>query len=292
MMSPRALEREAKILARQLFKQKAWLERQSGLLDSSVADEKNDWKVVSSKTRNKKRGVPVSGVLIKAMQAHNWLNNDPSGALRLSAAGVKKLIKPGGEQEFAAQHQQRQSRIIKDNEGVTVSVLSNETESPLGWMRVRKDKTGKPLLSEEQFEAGERIRREFTMAQMSARVTSDWEFSNPGGRKNASRAEGAMEISERALAAKQRFFAALDYLGPELAGIVFEVCCMASGLEAAERQFGWPRRSAKLVLQIALAKLSEHYGLVQTGPKLSRPGSIKHWGEEGFRPSIPPVEPA
>jgi len=130
------------------------------------------------------------------------------------------------------------------------------------------------------------------MAQMSARVTSSWEFSSPGGRKNASRAEGSMEISERALAAKQRFFAALDCLGPELAGIVFEVCCMASGLEAAERQFGWPRRSAKLVLQIALAKLSEHYGLVQTGPKLSHAGSVKHWGGEGFRPSIPPVEPA
>lgn len=28
-----------------------------------------------------------------------------------------------------------------------------------------------------------------------------------------------------------------DHLGPELSGTVYEICCLASGLEAAERQF-------------------------------------------------------
>jgi len=291
-MSPHAFEREAKILARQLLKQKAWLECRSALPGNGLAGEKTNWCVVSPNNKRKKPGAVISTALVEAMQLKNWLNSDPSGAIRLSAAGIEKLLSANAKQEFAAQHQQRQTRVIKDQQGLTVSVVSNETESPLGWMRVRKDKTGKPLLSNEQFEAGERIRREFTLAQMSARVTSSWDFTGPAGRKNVSRAENSMEISERALAAKQRFFAALDYLGPELANIVFEVCCLASGLESAERQFGWPRRSAKLVLQIALTKLSEHYGLVRPDAKPPHCAAIQHWGKEGFRPRIPPSEPA
>jgi len=296
MLSPRELEREAKIIAHQLFRQKAWIENRSKLTGGSPpVGEKDNWIIVSSKTQRKRKGRAVSAVLIKAMRDQCWLSSDPTGALRLSAAGLEKFIDPAmshnKDHNLAAAHQDRQSRIIKDPQGITVSVQSNETESPLGWMRARKDKSGKPLLSPEQFAAGERIRQDFTMAQMSARVTSSWEFTNPIGQKVNSQAEGSLEVSERALAAKQRFFAAIDYLGPEMSGIIYEVCCMASGLEAAERQLGWPRRSAKLVLTIALAKLCEHYGLVRSDKKQDRPAAIQHWGRQGYRPCIPPAQP-
>ena len=143
MLSPRALEREAKIVARRLFRQKAWLERRGNLRDASPVDEKNSWVVVSAKTRRKSKAGLLSGALVKAMQSESWLNTDPTGALRLSAAGLEKFINPdvsingsaGTFQGFSEQHQQRQSRIIKDPQGATISVVANETESPLGWMR-------------------------------------------------------------------------------------------------------------------------------------------------------------
>jgi len=284
-LSPRELEREAKIIARRLVKKKAWLE---GLTDSSGG--KQSWIIVSEKTVRKSKIMPLCSDLVRAMQAACWLASDPSGCLRLSAAGAEKLVNAADGERFLAQHQTRQQRIIKDHYGRTISVMSNETESPLGWMRARKDRTGKPLLSQEQYEAGERIRQDFTLAQMSQRVTASWEFSSPAGGKRLRRDAGAMEVSERAMAAKDRFFAALDCLGPEMSGVVYEVCCLASGLEAAEREFNWPRRSAKLVLQIALGKLSEHYGFVQPQSGVQRSGFIRKWGRDGYRPVIPPAQ--
>ncbi len=285
MLSSRQLEREAKIIARRLVKQKAWLENRAGFREGQ-----KEWVFVSAKTSKKSKPIPLCSEVISGMTVACWLISDLSGSLRLSAVGAEKLLNAKDGERFVAQHQNRQPRIIKDQQGRTISVISNEAESPLGWMRARKDKAGNPLLSHEQFEAGERIRRDFTQAQMSPRVTASWEFSAPAGGKRSARAEGAIEISERAMAAKERLFAALDCLGPQMSGVVFEVCCLASGLEAAERQFNWPRRSAKLVLQIALGKLSEHYGLVQPEKDLQRPGFIRQWGSKGYRPVIPPVE--
>jgi hypothetical protein len=73
------------------------------------------------------------------------------------------------------------------------------------------------------------------------------------------------------LAAKQRFAHALRAAGPGLQDILIDVCCHLTGLEDAERQRGWPQRSAKIVLQIALDRLAHHYGIapvIGTGSRL------------------------
>jgi hypothetical protein len=43
-----------------------------------------------------------------------------------------------------------------------------------------------------------------------------------------------MEMSDTALAARDSFTRALDATGPELAGILVEVCCFLHGIEQAE----------------------------------------------------------
>lgn len=139
-------------------------------------------------------------------------------------------------------------------------VLVNEGESPLGWLRRRKGAGGKPLIGEAEFEAGERLRRDFTLGRMAARVTADWALAlAPGGGPRSAR--DPANASDTALAARERLARALAAVGPGLAEPLYYLCCELEGLEAVERRFGWPPRSGKVVLQIALARLAKHYGV-------------------------------
>jgi hypothetical protein len=61
---------------------------------------------------------------------------------------------------FRHQHQLRATRT-REVDGTRKPVLVNETESPLGWLKSRKDRNGRALISEEQFEAGERLRADY-----------------------------------------------------------------------------------------------------------------------------------
>lgn len=94
-------------------------------------------------------------------------------------------------------------------------------------------------------------------------------------------------MQDRVVAAQERVRRALAAVGPELSGILIDVCCHLKGLEDAERLAGWPRRAGKTVLQLALQSLARHYGLVRDGPAaaVSQPARVRHWGAPGYRPA-------
>jgi hypothetical protein len=83
----------------------------------------------------------------------------------------------------------------------------------------------------------------------------------------------------------------MDAVGPELSSILMHVCCMAAGLEQAERVLDLPQRSGKAVLGLALTALARHYGLLEgQGRDLNR--GVSQWGLEGYRPAVPALEEA
>ena len=89
------------------------------------------------------------------------------------------------------------------------------------------------------------------------------------------------------VAANERVTRALTAVGPELAGVLIDVCCELKGLEEAERNQGWPQRAGKVVLQIALTRLARHYGLAVADESYRRGRrSIRHWGSEDYRPTL------
>ena len=170
-----------------------------------------------------------------------------------------------------ARHLDLATREMMTDEGLA-RVLVNDSESPLAWLARRKGRDGRMMISAEQFLAGERLRAEFTRAQMSPRVTSSWEA--PSGKSSGG--GGAGEMTDLIVASRQRMQQAMTACGPEFSGLLMDVCCFLRGLEDVERERGWPPRSAKVVLQLALDKLARHYGL-SCEARGREAGTIRSW---------------
>ena len=96
------------------------------------------------------------------------------------------------------------------------------------------------------------------------------------------------KMTDAVVAARQRVDRALRAVGPELAGVLLDFCCFLKGIEEIERERAWPVRSAKLVLRLGLASLARHYGLSETAEADASRGRARHWGGEGYRPTIKP----
>lgn len=146
-------------------------------------------------------------------------------------------------------------RPTVDPDGIAVVVAQNDAESPLAWLHRRRGRDGAPLIDAAQFEAGERLRADFTRARMGG-LTSNWR----GGERVSGGRFAAEDLGAAGLAARRRVEAALAAVGPGLDGILLDVCCFLKGLEQIEMERCLPPRAAKVVLKIALDQLAAHYG--------------------------------
>jgi len=131
------------------------------------------------------------------------------------------------------------------------SVTVNLAESPLGWLHARGH------LSDRQFDAGEKLRSDWERANLAPNITMRWTAAPARGSRRA--LAETLTPSERQIVAKQRFDEAITYLGGDLSDIAWRIICGGEGVPAAEKNMGWPARSGKLVLKIALDRLSDYY---------------------------------
>ena len=210
----------------------------------------------------------IAGELFEAFLKRGWIaRGAEENSFVLAEAGLFWLRRAfADDNPYAAQHRlTREAEIAGPGGAVTVTV--NDGESPLGWLFRRRGTDGRPLILQHQFDAGERLRADFTLAQLAPRLGVDLTAPVVAGRRGAK----AHDMPDTVLAAKQRFSRALAAVGPGLSDILIDICCHLIGLEAAERQKGWPARAGKVVLGIALDRLAAHYGLgvaVGTGSRL------------------------
>jgi len=213
-----------------------------------------------------------------------WEHEGAERRLALTDAGrahLRRLSAPDVDQAepFRAQHA---SYALRQLEKGARPALVNEAESPLAWLARRKDRDGRSFLDAAQLEGGERFRRDIEQAQLLQRVTANWEASINAARRGAD----AGAVSEVAIDARGRLARAFDSVGPEMAGLVTDVCGYLKGLEIVESERGWPPRSAKVVLRIALDRLARHYGLAVEARGRDRAESLLHWGAEDYRPRM------
>jgi hypothetical protein len=187
-----------------------------------------------------------------------------------------------GATDFHSQHGvtragNEQARIAPD------ALLVNESESPLAWLARRKDTSGKPMIDRAQFAAGERLRADFTRAAMTPRTGANFAAPVTHGRRSGS--DNGMNFSDLVIAAKERVNLALDSVGPEFSGLLLDVCCFLKGLETVERERGWPRRTSKVVLGLALDRLARHYNIAEKISGRSR-APLRAWQAEDARPTM------
>lgn len=129
------------------------------------------------------------------------------------------------------------------------SVTVNLAESPLTWLHSRGH------LSERQFDAGERLRADWEFAQLAPGTTMRWDVVRIKG----SGGDRGLNATERQIAAKARFDGAVAAAGPGLADVLWRVVCAGESLPDAEKALGWPVRSGKLVLRLALDRVADFY---------------------------------
>lgn len=149
---------------------------------------------------------------------------------------------PAGVERHKARNAGRRARRV---------ARVNLDESPLSWLFARD------LISARQFDAGEALRRDYEMAGGAPSITMGWDRLATG-RVDGGGAAG-LTASERQVAAKRRFDDAMAALGSGLSDIAWRVLCAGEAIGAAEKGLGWPTRSAKLVLTLALDRLADFY---------------------------------
>lgn len=205
--------------------------------------------------------------------------------MALTGAGEDWLKRAMCESEmpFAAQHGEHVRMSIETEDGHCRPVTVNASESPLSGLRRLKGKDGRPFLDTALFEAGERLRADFTRGQLQPRISANWEASVAGGGRGAN---GIADLSDSALAARMRVEKALAAVGPELSGILVDVCCFLKGFEAVERERQWPVRSAKLMLKTALSVLDRHYRPERDAVRQAHIRRNHRWGADGYKPVL------
>ena len=226
-------------------------------------------------------------VLVGNLIARDLLRRDGEGVV-LTAAGRAFLRRRLSQADgFALQHRTLETAILEGGPSGRRSATRNVDESPLSRLRRAKGRDGRPFIGDAEFAAGERLRADFTRGRLMPRVTANWSSAIAGGRRDAG---GMADITDSALAARQRIERILDAVGPDFAGLLVDFCCFLKGIEEIERERQWPARSAKLVLRLGLASLARHYGLSPDARGSRGAGKVRHWGTDDYRPVVDPGE--
>ncbi|HWD12958.1 DUF6456 domain-containing protein [Pseudochrobactrum sp. sp1633] len=245
---------------------------------SPESDSENDHIFLTSEAGGT---IAVDGQIMPKLLRAGYILPE-AGKVKISASG-RQLLQALKNTDVPEQplHNIEQRPASEDTQPQLVMV--NSAESSLAMLYRINKQTGRRFLTDEEFQAGERLRADFTRGNMLPRITANWE-ANVAKRFRGERGAAA-ELSDHALDCRDRVEKALKAVGPELSGVLLDICCFLKGLELVERERSWPARSAKMLLKAALSILHRHYTGGRKPDKDSAPNRL-YWGAPDYRPPL------
>ena len=224
------------------------------------------------------RGRRVPSVMVRALVSSGALASGAGGIVRTPAgtARLRRLLAAGteaagteaagGSGAAAGDAHTGQQRdvgpgTVLQPDGTREDVTVNHAESALARL-ARRRVDGAPFLHPELLEAGRRLQSDFERAGLRQRVTARWDAVGGGSRRGDG--GGRAEIADSAIAARDRWNRAVSALGDELGPATVDLVCFDKGLTDIERERGWPKRSAKMMLRAGLEQLALHYRAPRT----------------------------
>src|SRR5262249_15561830 len=142
--------------------------------------------------------IKIDAAMVAEFRRRGWLAPAQVDAetLFLTEAGRNAVARDLAQSDtFADQHRVLALKSVRSESGEETLAAVNEAESPLGWLKVRGQIDGV------QHEAGERLRRDYTIAQIEPRLGVDLSVAVLG----TIGAGSAGLMTDAVLAAKQRF---------------------------------------------------------------------------------------
>ncbi|TVP73803.1 MAG: helix-turn-helix domain containing protein [Rhodobacteraceae bacterium] len=217
-------------------------------------------------TREDTAGVPqrvaiLDRELAEAMALKNWITCRKLGRVSsyaISSAGRLAL------RDYRASRSSLPAARFDDDDTAPRRARYGVIESPVVVLSRRRDKSGQPFLEGGLVQAAERMREDYVMAQLESVPTcSAIELMN----MLETRAVPGPNIAPPGTAAaRTRVLRLLRDLGEGLGDIALRCCCHLEGVESAENALGWSARSGKIVLRIALQRMSRHYACLGNEP--------------------------
>ncbi|CUJ24601.1 DUF6456 domain-containing protein [Cognatishimia activa] len=207
-----------------------------------------------------KRTAVVDRPVARAMALKDWISCKSQGRIsryQITAEGRAELARLMAFQSNARSgfgDDQVAFEAASADQSQKRRVRFSTHESPVAVLARRKDKGGQPFLGQDLVAASERLREDFELSQIGTAVSQNWDrFLTAGttGHHGSSYPKGQN--------AQTRLNAALEMLGEGLSDVALRCCCHQEGMESVEKRLGWPARSGKVVLRIALTRLCHHY---------------------------------
>ena len=230
----------------------------------AVAADMDKAVVVRDNGEAQTRTAVVGRDIVEALALKDWISCPSPGRISryiITSCGRASLNRMMAEAESKAVGFAEAQAAFDGAPVVAMSEMVaprfSATDSPLAALARRRDRDGSPFLNGAQVAAGERLREDFELAQLDPEATLDWSrfLEDPEAWKQ----EGTMSETGMSAQAGWRVVEALGELGEGLADVTLRCCCFLEGLERTERRLGWSARSGKIVLRIALTRLSEYY---------------------------------
>jgi Domain of unknown function (DUF6456) len=162
----------------------------------------------------------------------------------------KKMLRTKEEYEMQCQRVERP--FSAPESGISHRrVTVNIAESPISWLRSRG------LLSVRQIAAGEKLRIDYEQGGLPQRTTMAWDAPPTGKVARGAPDHGGATLWQ--IDARRRFSAAVGHAGSGLSDILWRVVCAGESVPVAEKNLGWPSRSGRLVLALALDRVADYY---------------------------------